>query len=67
VRDSGEGTEDTGADLAVLVRDILDDLRPRAERFTVRLEWTLGGTPPEGTTIAGAVAKTGVTLPKTVS
>ncbi|MBE8519252.1 hypothetical protein ILP97_17315 [Amycolatopsis sp. H6(2020)] len=67
VRGSSEGVEDNDEDLTVLVQNILEDLRPMAQRFTMRLEWTLGGTPPEGMTVAEAVAETGVTLPEVVS
>ncbi|WIX76641.1 hypothetical protein QRX50_35030 [Amycolatopsis carbonis] len=66
VRDSSEGVEDQEEDLAVLVQHIVEDLQAMAQRYTVRLEWTLEGDPSEGMTIAEAVAAAGVTLPRTV-
>lgn len=66
MRGSSNSVEDNDEDLAVLVHHLLDDVRPMAEHAAVQLAWTLGGTPPEGMTIADAVAETGVTLPDTM-
>ncbi|WP_410646522.1 hypothetical protein [Amycolatopsis sp. cmx-4-54] len=66
LRDDGIGTEDSSEDLAELVAAVLEDLRPLAERRTLRLEWELGGDPPKGTTLEDAVAEWGVTLPQTL-
>lgn len=66
VRESGEGAEDDDKDLAVLVHNLLDELRPVTAHCAVQLEWTFGGLPPEGMTIADAVAETSVTLPTAV-
>uniref|UniRef100_UPI003F496B6E hypothetical protein n=1 Tax=Amycolatopsis sp. CA-096443 TaxID=3239919 RepID=UPI003F496B6E len=67
LRDDGIGTEDSSEDLAELVDAVLEDLRPLAERYTLRLEWELGGDPPKGKTLEEAVAEWGVTLPETLS
>lgn len=63
LRDDSVGTEDSNENLAELIDAILEDLRPLAERYTLRLEWDLDGDPPEGKTVADAVAEWGVTLP----
>lgn len=66
VRDDSSGVEDSSEDLAELVEGILEDARRWADRYSVRLVWTLEGDEPDGKTIADAVAELGVTLPKVV-
>lgn len=63
LRGDDVGIEDSNDDLAELVSSVLQDLRQRAERDTLRLEWELGGDPPTGKTVADAVADGGVQLP----
>ncbi|WP_409496734.1 hypothetical protein [Amycolatopsis sp. cmx-11-12] len=53
LRDDSVGTEDSSEDVAA----VLEDLRLLADCYTVRLEWQLGGDPPEGKTVADAVAE----------
>ncbi|MHA6806300.1 hypothetical protein [Salinifilum ghardaiensis] len=60
---STSSSEDHDEDLAELIRAILDDLAPLSEFFTVTLAWQLGGTAPEGHTVAEAIAEAGITLP----
>lgn len=64
LRDDGIGTEDSNENLAELVEAVLEDLRPLSERYTLRLEWELGGDPPKGKTLEDAVAERDVTLPQ---
>lgn len=66
LRDDSTGTEDSSEDLAELVAAVLEDLRPMTDRYTVRLEWTVDGDPPEGTTIEAEIAGLGVQLPNEV-
>ncbi|SFW11459.1 hypothetical protein [Amycolatopsis australiensis] len=67
IRDDSTGTEDSSEDLAELVAAVLEDLRSMAEHNTVRVEWTIGGDPPEGSTIEAEIAALGVTLPNEVT
>lgn len=64
--DDSVGIEDSSEDLAELVAGVLEDLRPMAERHTVRLEWTIGGDRPDSTTIEAEIAGLGVQLPHEV-
>jgi hypothetical protein len=67
LRDSSVGTEDSSEDLAALVESVLSDQRSMTDRYIVRLEWTLGGDPPEGETVDEAVVELGVRLPEVVA
>lgn len=64
LRDSDVGTEDSSEDLAELVEAVLVDVRSMTDRYPVRLEWTVGGDPPEGTTIEAEIGELGVRLPE---
>ncbi|MHA6803651.1 hypothetical protein [Salinifilum ghardaiensis] len=60
---SDRSSADHDEDLAELLRAILDDLVPLSEFYTLTLAWQLGGTAPEGHTVAEAIADAGITLP----
>jgi hypothetical protein len=66
IRDDSVGTEDSSENLAELVAAVLEDLRSMAERYTVRVEWTVSGDPPEGSTVEAEIASLGVALPTEV-
>lgn len=67
LRDSSSATEDGSEDLAELVAAVLENLRPLAGHYALRLEWTLGGDEPDGATVSDAVARLGVRLPVEVA
>lgn len=66
LHDSSSGTEDSDEDLPTLVARILADIRSTAERYELRLEWTLTGDARAGKTLEQEVAELGVQLPDRV-
>lgn len=64
---SNSATEDSRDDLAELVAAVLRNVQGMTDRCTVRLEWTIGGDAPEGSTIEAEIAELGVELPGQVT
>lgn len=67
LRGDSSGTEDSSDDLAGLVAAIINDLQlGLGSRYVIRLDWMIGGDPPDGERVEDAITELGVRLPELV-